>query len=93
MSNVVAFPPKASGEAKCVGCGHTWRAERYDNERIFECPECGEVKASFRHYHRPDEETLTWVCDLCDSDLFIILTHGVMCINCGNQTSWIELLE
>lgn len=93
MSSVIAFPPKATGEAKCVGCGHTWIADRYDDDRIFECPKCGAVKASLRHYHRPDEETPVWVCNGCEGDLFILTTYGAMCINCGSQVPWGEVLE
>lgn len=76
--------PHMRGEAFCLGCGHTFWAEREvgpDSIR-FECPACSAAKCYFKYEAALPPDTLVATC-VCGTQLFYMTQEGHLCPNCG----------
>lgn len=82
------------GDARCLACGHEWRARvAYEVETDvgfegdLECPSCRCMRGQFiwPFFGPPDE--LIWSCR-CSGVVFTITTVGTRCINCGRHQAF-----
>lgn len=77
--------PHMVGEAFCLGCGHTWHADRKvgpDSIR-FPCPACSAFKGYFKFEARLPDSVLVATCQGCEGQLFYLTPDGHLCPNCG----------
>lgn len=91
MSNVVEFKkpsePHGSGEALCIGCGHTWVAVAPIGVTRFECPNCHAEKGLWKFEFKPSVGQLVRECN-CGNQLFYLTPDGHMCANCGTYQEY-----
>lgn len=93
MSNVVQFgnQESASGEAKCVDCGHEWTAiAPIPYESGLECPECGLSRGGYKYPMAPNEGEIVYQCN-CGCSHFWVIEGGILCVGCGAVTTFNEL--
>lgn len=71
-----------TGEAFCIGCGHTWTAVAPTGTLAFECPACHAVKGKWKFEFFPPAGQMVRGCD-CGNQLFYLTPDGHLCANCG----------
>lgn len=99
MTKIVDFQAKKaakedpiSGEATCMGCRHTWpcTAPAPTNGPLI-CPECKLDKGVFSFLFHVAPGTFYMSCFRCGTDAYRVLSHGVMCVGCGEVTLYQDL--
>jgi hypothetical protein len=78
--DIDAQKPHTEGPARCLLCGHTWRAVCPSGVIFFECPQCETMHGTF-HYTVLNDAA-HWHCQ-CGGSLFHITQKGVYCPICG----------
>jgi len=72
--------PHRTGFATCLQCRHEWVAISPAGVAQLECPECQTMNGIWHSVIIP--EGPVWQCG-CGSDIFWIVSTGLMCLNCG----------
>ena len=96
MSNVVHLQPTCTGTAICRACKYEWEAVIPAGQIYFECPNCNEHKAVFKHTFAAGEGEFEYACNCGSQDFYIhkktICSVGVVkCRMCGVEaTGWFE---
>jgi Zn finger protein HypA/HybF involved in hydrogenase expression len=99
MDNVVSLAsrrkdPHSSGQAKCIACGHEFKAVVPVGILFFECPKCTLSKATFVGMCEMPEGTEVFTCLHCDGQLFeLVLDQGAFCRGCGVIHSWEDVAK
>tara|TARA_Y100001951_G_scaffold19109_1_gene14314 strand:+ start:394 stop:711 length:318 start_codon:yes stop_codon:yes gene_type:complete len=85
--------PHLSGTAVCLLCRHEWVAVSPAGcVSELECPECHTYRGVMKANCAPPDGVPRFTCN-CDCQTFEVTQHGVLCIFCGAQTSFSELVE
>lgn len=94
MGNVVQFKapersdPHNAGEAKCIGCGHTWAAVAPVGTISLECPQCGASRGVWRYPVSASEGDLLFTCACGCEAMTAYLREGkfyLRCMCCGTD--------
>jgi len=72
----------ATGQARCIGCGHKWVAVAKAGTTWLECPSCKAMKGIYQFTHFAPEGEQVWVCN-CGSDVLFATPKALRCCGCG----------
>jgi len=80
------------GPCRCMNCGHEWVAVAPAGSPAgLECTECGLSKGVLREFIGADVGQERYVCNQCESDVYMIEPHGAVCVGCGWLHTWDDL--
>jgi hypothetical protein len=79
--------PHCQGEARCLACGHTWRAVAPTGVNEMECPECALLRGVWVHPLSLEDGAVIWRCN-CGGELFFLGEDAPTCATCGAVQNW-----
>lgn len=92
--------PHGEGVARCVGCGHSWRAVAPLGTMTLECPSCHDMRGLWTHTFGPEPgKTQVYTCVVCDSTHLTAYRRKddshtrFMCVGCGSSQSMESLFD
>jgi len=81
----------ASGEARCMDCGHRWVAAAPVATVGMECPSCAGQRGMWRHPFGAKEGDEAFTCNICQTEhVYAVKRDGrvhLMCAGCGADHS------
>lgn len=78
--------PHATGQARCIACGHEWQASTPVGDPWMPCPSCGTHRGIFKFTFLRAQDP-HWTCQ-CGNQLFYITRDGAYCPACGDFQAW-----
>jgi len=89
--NISDYKPHASGECKCMACGHEWSSTiPLPIKCDLECPKCRLPRGTTKYPLGLSEGSLIFRCN-CGCENFAVAIGKIMCISCGTTTNLEDL--